>query len=487
MTEGPAKAGAAPSGPALGADLHLTITRSFLSLGSGEAIARIIGFATTLVLARRLGAEGLGVIAFSTAVLLYFTRVVDAGFGKGIGVREASARRDALGDFIPTVLALRFILAVLVIGVAGTAAFFLLPEPENVVLALYTLTLVPLALGTHWVLTGLDRTTTVGVARTVGELFVLLLVVLWVRDISDVWRAPIAQMWGDLALAAITFLALRRSGLFRVFRLRPELVRSLRPHIVPYVGSSLLGIVTFNADVLFLRVFRDATVVGFYSSAYALVSFLINVGSAYAMSLLASLARVSDDQVVRQEVFDAAAARVYLSAIPIAVGGALVAPQIIELTYGSAFGPAGPVLAFVLWSVPFSLLTSVAMTAIMSGKREDYVLRTVAASAAVNLVLNLLLVPTFGMLGAAGATVATEMLRMSLAVWHARKVGYAAPSIRRWRKPTVAVLVMAGVLLLGVRSHLWIALPTAAITYGVGLAVQGAIRIRGWRLPEVHV
>ena len=88
-----------------------SIARSFIGLGVGEAAARLIAFATTLVIARRLGAEGLGIVSFAFAVLLYLQRVVDAGFDLGIGIREAAARRQNLRDFVPPVLMFRLALA----------------------------------------------------------------------------------------------------------------------------------------------------------------------------------------------------------------------------------------------------------------------------------------------------------------------------------------------------------------------------------------
>ena len=93
---------------------HATIARSFVALGTGEVLARLIAFGAMLIVAHRLGAEGLGVISFSAAVLLYLSRVVDAGFDMGIGIREASVRRDTLGEFIPAILTFRLLLAVIV-------------------------------------------------------------------------------------------------------------------------------------------------------------------------------------------------------------------------------------------------------------------------------------------------------------------------------------------------------------------------------------
>ena len=478
MTEGPSTENA-----------HATIARSFLALGTGEALARIIAFGAMLIVAHRLGAEGFGVISFSAAVLLYLSRVVDAGFDMGIGIREASLRRDTLGEFIPAILSFRLLLAVIVGGIAGAASLSLLPAPEGPVVALYCLTLIPMALSARWALTGLDRTMTAGIARTAGELAVFVTVAMMVRGPMDQWRVPLAQLIGDTLAALIVLVGLRRLGIAVGLRWNGAIVQPLVVrHITPYVGSTLLGIVLFNADVIFLRIFRDATTVGLYASAYALVSFLLNIGGTYALTLLPSLTRLAVDPATRQRVFEEAAAKVFLVILPVTVGGAMIGAEILTAVYGAEFSAAGPVLAVLLVSAPLSLLRSVATTAIMAERRESVLLQIVGVSAVVNIVLNIIVVPRWGMTGAAVVTVITELLRLALSQYHATRLGFAVPRAQRVWKPVVAGALMA--LLLGmtpIGQQPLIAVPVAAVMYGFALVILGALKFRRGALPELRV
>ncbi|HEY5547600.1 MAG TPA: oligosaccharide flippase family protein [Gemmatimonadaceae bacterium] len=477
-----------PPTPTGSASAHDTIARSFLALGTGEALARVIAFAAMLIVARRLGAEGLGVVSFSLAVLLYLARVVDAGFDLGIGVREAAARRESLGEFVPAVLAFRLVLAVAVIAIGGLAAFLFLPDPEGHIIALYSLTLVPLALSARWVLTGLDRTSMAGIARTVGELVAFLAVALALRGAADIWRVPLAQLLGDTVAAIIVVFGLRRLRVpvgvaWNSTIIGPLVVR----HIAPYVGSTLLGIVVFNADVLFLRLFRDATTVGLYASAYAVVSFVLNIGGMYALTLMPALTRLASHRATRQEVYDQAAGKVFLVVLPITVGGGMIASDILGGVYGPQFRTAGAVLAVLLVSAPLSVLRSVATTAIIAERREDYLLRIVVVSAVVNVVLNIVIVPLWGMLGAAVVTGATELLRLVLAQHQATRLGYAVPSLKLGRKAIIASVVMALVLMTPAGRNPWLAVPAGAVVYGAVLVALGGLRFRRAGLPELRV
>jgi len=64
------------------------VARNFLTLGSGEALARMIAFGATVYVARVLGPESYGIIELAAAIVLYFSRVADFGIDLGLGVRE---------------------------------------------------------------------------------------------------------------------------------------------------------------------------------------------------------------------------------------------------------------------------------------------------------------------------------------------------------------------------------------------------------------
>lgn len=463
-----------------------TSGRNFFALGTGEVLARVIAFGGMLILARRLGVEGLGVVSFAAAVLLYLSRVVDAGIDLGIGIREVSVRREALGEFIAPLLAFRLVVAVVVILIGGMAAYFFLPPREGMVTALYCLTLIPVALSARWVLTGLDRAFAAGLSRAVGELAVLIVVVLTVQGVTDIWRVPLAQFVGDLVATLVVISGLRRLRVPFAVKWNGAVIRPLViRHIVPYVGSTLLGIVLFNADILFLRMFRDASAVGLYAAAYALLSFPINIGGTYALTLIPSLTRL--DPTTRQVVFQQAAARVFLVILPITIGGGMISAELLTRIYSAEFAPAAPVLTLLLLSAPLSLLRSVATTAIMAERREDLLFRVVGVSALTNIVLNLIAVPLWGLTGAAAVTVATELLRLVLSQRFATHLGFPVPHIARAWKPAVAGALMAGLLVTPVGNNPWLAIPAAAAVYGAVLMMLGALRFRPGALPQLNV
>jgi len=79
------------------------ITRNFLSLGSGELVARIIGFGATVFAAQRLGPESYGIIGFAMTLMLYAAMVADLGMEQ-YGPREVTDRKGDVDALAATVL-----------------------------------------------------------------------------------------------------------------------------------------------------------------------------------------------------------------------------------------------------------------------------------------------------------------------------------------------------------------------------------------------
>lgn len=462
------------------------VARNFLALGSGEVAARLIAFGATIYIARTLGAASYGVLELAAAIVLYFTRVADAGFDLGLGVREMASAPAEADELAASALTARTLVSLACVGLLGAVGLWVLPAPEGPVLAAYALTLLAVGLGARWIHVGRERTRLVAVARTIGELVMVVLVLAVVRAPEHLIRVPFAKLAGDLLAAAILLWSLWRGGL----RLRPKLdldrLRPLLRRAAPLVLSAFFGLMIYNADLIFIRLFGDRSDVGYYAAAYALISFLSNVGIAYALSLLPTLTRLTSRPDEQRDLYHAAHAQVVAVGLPIAVGGAMLAGPIIAVVFGGEYVPSGPALAVLLWSVPLALLRDLPVMALMSGGREGKILRLTGQAASLNLVLNLALVPSFGIVGAAVATVITEAVRMVLAVLAARPLGFRGPGATRYLRPILASAAMALALHLAGSLSAPAAVGAGAAVYMAALAALGGIGLEG-RVPTLRV
>jgi O-antigen/teichoic acid export membrane protein len=311
------------------------------------------------------------------------------------------------------------------------------------------------------------------------------LIIVLVRQPEDLVRAPLAQLLGE-GVGAFLLLRLLPSGLARVrARLDPGAIRPLLARSWPIVGHSLLGLAIFNSDFLFLRAFRDSAAVGLYAAAYTLISFFLNLGAAYTMTLLPVITRLRDDPAEAKVLYDGSMAQVMTGALPVAIGGFLVAGGVIDLVFTPAYHASTLPLQVLLWTIPVALIRNVSQSALIGYGRQDQLLHTVAWAAAVNVVLNLALIPRWGMLGAAIATLATEVVRTMLAVRYAWRLGLPMTSPRRFVRIALAALTMGLAVWLAGALPVLATIAIGALTYGVALTVLGVLRFRRGALPEL--
>lgn len=464
---------------------HL-VGRNFLALGSAEAVARIIAFGGTIYLARTLGVQAYGVIALASAVLLYLTHIGEFGLD-AIGIRDVAGDRRRIDSVAPSLLAARLVLAVALVLLVIPLSLTFLPPAEGTVLGVYALSLLPIALGTRWIHLGLETARPAALARLARDGTLLVLILILVREGDDLVRVPLANFIGECIASLILLVWLARRGARFPLQLEWAKVSAVARRAWPIVGHALLGLLIYNSDLIFLRLFRDLQSVGYYAAGYTLVSFLLNLGVAYSHTTLATVSRLGARNPTGQAVYGTAVAQVFAVSLPIALGGALVARDVIAVVFGPDYGPAGSALAILVWSVPFSLVRNVTQDTLIACDRENRVLHLTGGAAGINIVLNLLLVPPYGIQGAAAATLATEIVRFLVAARYLAAEGLRPlPGWRLWR-PAVAGLAMVGALLVLEPGRLLVVIGTGAAVYLIALTVLGGVVFPKGKGPVLNV
>jgi O-antigen/teichoic acid export membrane protein len=463
-----------------------TVLQNFLAVGSGEAIARAVAFAGLLYLARRVGAAGYGVIAFSAGITLYLAKIADFGI-EMIGTDEIAKHRDSIPRIGSALLGMRFLITVPLILLAFIVIQVSASEPERTVLSLFLLTLLPIAANTKWIHLGLEVGRPVGLWRVVGEVVTLALVVGFIWDTSHLWRMPAAMVVGDVLAVIGLYWLLRRQGHSLGLRWDPKTALPVFKRALPMVGQVMAGLLIYNSDIFFLRVMRSAEAVGFYAAAYALISFLANICTLYGMTLLPTLTRLGKNTDEERNLYHTALAQVFAVTLPISVGGMFVANTVIRLGFGKNYEPSARILEVLIWVVLPYALRVVPWSALIAHGHQQLVFRATAYAVLVNTVLNFILIYFYGVIGAAAATIATELMLAGVLMFrYGVREGLSVAPRRRFWRPVVAVLVMSGALWFLRDAHIGLQLTLAAGTYGLVLLSVGGIKIRDG-LPSLAV
>ncbi|MBV6521949.1 MAG: hypothetical protein MNPFHGCM_02093 [Gemmatimonadaceae bacterium] len=464
--------------------------RGFFTLAGGEAVARIVAFGTTIVLARALGPEMYGAVAVGMGLLLYLTQLADGGVELAGMPVVARAPEDA-GAIATAALRRRLLVAAAIMLAVAPVALGLMPRPDGIVLFILSLGLPFTALSVRWVYLGLERPATVARSRIAGDLVTALLVVALVRGPDDVRLAPMATVLGTALTSVVMLVGLARLGV-RLQRTgaAPPIVSMLERgrHLVLF---TILGLLMYNIDLIILRYAKGEFLAGQYGAAYVMISFCANIAVAYAHTVMPSLARGAGSSadaavspVPASDVYASAQVAAVAVSLPVAVGGAIVAPALVAMLFGAQYASSAIALQILLVSVPLSALRELAIASLIAHHRERDLLRVNAISAVVNIGLNLALIPPFGLVGAAIATPVAEVVRLLLAALAAQTDLQGAVPVRRLGRCGVAAAGMWLVIELTGVGSLAATIALGAVTYGLLLILLGAIRLGGTLRPQ---
>jgi O-antigen/teichoic acid export membrane protein len=424
-----------------------------------------------------LGAVGL-IIAFSAVLVTILRLGISSAFFRFYFDSDDPARR---------LLVLRtsfwFTMGMATLGLA---VGLLLAEPLADALTLDDANLVRAGLVGVWAqmnyeqLTSLfraeERSTAFVVASLVNIAITIaatvLLVVVWEKGALGV---IVGNLTGTLCVY-LALLGIRRDQIGRGFS-RP-LLREMNRFGIPLVPAALALIAVNFSDRFFIVHISGLGENGLYEVGVRVASAMVLLITAFRTAWPAFAYSITDDLEAKRTY---AFVLTYLVVICswAALGLGLLSPWIVRLLTTPEFSPGSRVVApLAFGSVAYAAYIVMAI-GVGRARRTQFNWLITGAAAVLNVALNLTLIPPYGMMGAAVATVASYALMFALMSWYAQRV---FPTPYQWRRVATAAgaavaLVVAGKLLdagLALALVLSLAYPLALLVLGFYLPAERA-------------
>lgn len=383
----------------------------------GKILGDVFTFLLFVVLSRVFGQQGIGQYSFAIALTGFFAVFADFGL-YNLSVKEMSRHTGVLGEYYGRIFSLRLILSVAVLLVLLFALPFLpFPRETRLIITL---------IGAYQVIyTLVDGFATVFVAREDMHLAGLLEFSL--RMVIALAGIAVVMAGGSLVMALAMFPAVtcgyvlvaygvvaRKYGSPRLAMSWSYLTRTLR-EAMPYALYESLRQLSTRVDVVLLGLFLGTAAAGVYNAAYRVVFFLMILAYFTGLTLfpLASRLYVTSRKEL-ETLYHKSLNLIVLVALPAASGIWLVAPDLIDLIYGEAFAESATVLRYLAWLVFLAFLKSVMGILLISCDRQVERTKGQWTAACVNILGNVLLIPTIGVKGAAIAVLISETLLVIL-------------------------------------------------------------------------
>jgi O-antigen/teichoic acid export membrane protein len=170
-----------------------------------------------------------------------------------------------------------------------------------------------------------------------------------------------------------------------------------------------------------------------------------------------------------------------LISLPIAVGGTVLADRLILFLYTEEFASSIPVLRIMLWALPSLFLLELLGRAANTLHLERSAAKVNVVNAAITVALNLILIPTLGVIGGALALVLGRAIRLLQFWW---LIGSERLIGRQWQ-PLFRVALSAG--LMGGAVFLLRGLPLLpCLGFGAGLYAALVLGLRAVDIQELR-
>lgn len=375
-----------------------------------KIVQSVLGLVIGMISARYLGPSNYGIINYAASVVAFVVPITQLGLRSTL-VQEIINAPKKEGKILGS--ALVFEMAASLLGMVGVTAFAMIvnrTEKDTIIVcALYSISLFFQAteLTQYWFQAKLLSKYTSLTMLSAYIIVSVYKIYLLVSEKSVHWFA-ISQAL-DYALISVILLIIYKKiadqKLSFSFKLGMEMLSKSKYFII----SGLMVVVFAQTDKIMIKLMIDNTAEGYYSAAVACASMTSFVFTAIIDSMRPMIFEAKNESEL---LFQRRVAELYSIIIYFAFAQCLVisvfSKLMIRILYGAAYLPAAPSLSIVVWYTTFSYIGSVRNIWLLAQDLQKYLWRINLAGAAANIVLNFLLIPRMGIIGAAIASLVTQ-------------------------------------------------------------------------------
>jgi O-antigen/teichoic acid export membrane protein len=458
----------------------LELLRHSAVYGLGSVVARIVGVLLLPLYTRYLSPSDYGLIETLVALSAVLTALVAQGMKSAFfrfyfDSAEPERRLIVIRTAFWYVLAASTSVSVLGIVLAPQVSWLLFGTHDHRTLVIAAFIGLWSALN-YEQLTSLFRVeqrSSAYVVATLANVGITIAATVLLVVVFD--KGPIGVLVGNFTGTLIVYAALllySRHALGLQFD--RKLYRAMNRFGLPLVPSAVALWLTNFSDRFFLIKLTDAHEVGLYSIGVRVASALVLLLTAFRLAWPAFAYSIDDDRDAQRTYSFVLTYVVYVCCwIALALG--LLAPWIVKLITTRPFYPAQNVVAPLAFGV--AAFGAYVVVQIGTGRarqtRSNWLVT--GAAAVLDVALNFALIPTYGRMGAAIATVAAYTLLFVGMAWRAHRV---FPVAYQWRRVATLGVASVGLTVLG---------KALDVPLGVALALTAAfplvLLLLGFYLP----
>ncbi len=422
-----------------------TVAKNFFWLSLSQFAGKLIRGLFIIFAARLLGASEYGIFSYALGLAGFFTLFADLGINS-ILTKEASREPERSSFYFAT----SFWIKVILLFFTSLLLIFVAPyfsKIESIETLLYFVAILTIFDNLREFFNAYFRAkekmefeALVNVSMNIAIAVIGAIVLYHSQTAKAVTISYVGSAGVGLLIAGFI---IRKELKKIISAFDKRLVQPTIKAALPIAILGFLGVFMLNIDIIIIGWFRSAADIGLYSAGQKIVQLLYTMPIIIAGALFPALSRAASNKDSRKVslIMEKGMAAIFAFAIPITLGGIILAKPLINILYGAEYLPA--ILTFQILLLtnivifPQALLSNFVLAYNKQKKLAFYV----GLAALGNVILDIIFIPKFGIAGAAAATVIVQVAYIFL-TWNMIKKINPFRTIANLKKIFIASALM---------------------------------------------
>ena len=375
-------------------------------------------------ISRVLQVKGIGIYNFSNSIVSYFLLIAALGINT-YAVREGARFRDnkvKISQFASEVFTINIystIIAYLLLFIC--LCIFTKLHNYLICILILSLQIFFTTIGTEWIYQIYEDYSYITIRSIVFQILSIVLLFIFVRRPNDYLKYAAITVFSAVGSNILNFIHVRQYCHISIIKKFNWKVH-IKPIIILFFAS-VASMIYVNSDITVLGLMKNNYIVGIYSVSSKVYQIVKTLISAILIVTVPRLAMLFGRKQLKEykDILTKLTNVLVLFALPASTGLFMLAREVILLISGQKYLRSISSLQILCFAYIFSILAWILSDCVLiPAKREKYVLRSMTASAVLNIVINLILIPLWNENAAALSTVLAEMCMFIVNYYYAK-------------------------------------------------------------------
>lgn len=419
-----------------------SIKKNFLYNSAYQILVMFIPLLTTPYISRVLGAEGIGVYSYAFSVASYYVLFIMLGLNN-YGNRTIAQSRDddkELSKQFWSIYALQFFLGI-VVNVIYFFYCIILAENKNIALSMW-LYVISASFDVNWFFFGMEMFKKTVIRNAIIKIVTTSSIFLLVKGKNDILMYCLIMTVGMFLSQIVLWPYVLKNVKFY----RPS-IEEIKIHIKPnlFLFLTVIAVSLFKImDKIMLGIMTNKEQVGFYESSEKIISIPTALITSLGTVMLPRMSNlVSNKNIQSNEIISKSIAFAMLLSSSMCFGIMGVSKEFVPIFYGKGYETCIYLFLILLPTCLFMAFANVIRTQYLLPHKKDsaYVI-SAFLGAIVNVVVNVILIPQYGSIGAAIGTICAEV---AVCIYQSYTIRKEQP-IKVYLKASIP-FIMSGILM----------------------------------------